>query len=129
MKYEELEFLLRGVRDQPVEAPPFRRVWGRALERRRARRPRRRAARAVALVSAAALVAIVWLVVPRSDPASGPGFDREAEELARALSSLGGPLDFLLEPPGGHLVGLDPLEPALRVPTELSTVGIEEVLR
>lgn len=122
---------LRAMRERATDAPPFDRVWRAALERRETRRLRRRLVHATVALSAAALLVVVLMRTPSSrttPPESVPAFDREASELAHSLSDWSGPLDFLLEPPGGHLFGLDPWSPALRVPAELPTLKFEEIL-
>ncbi len=130
MKRDQIERLFDAERERPVDAPPFERLWAAARRRRDVRRGRRRMLRAASVAAGAmALGAILlWPPRPASPPDTDAGFDSETHELARTLSGWRGPLDFLLEPPGGHLFGLDPEASTLGLTTELSTVPIEEVL-
>lgn len=124
MSRDELDTLLAGLRDHDADPPPFDRVWRAALARRDARRPRRRLAHAATAL--AAVAALVFVLMPAPEPADE--LAPEALELARSLSEWQAPLDFLLEPPGGSLVGLDPSSPALDVLDELSLVEMEEII-
>lgn len=130
MRPDELDAILRRARDRHTEAPPFRTLWNRALELRRERRRRRLVVSAATAVSAAALLVVALLGWPRPDrvPEPAAAFDPEVAELARSLSDWRAPLDFLLEPPGGHLFGFDPRRQMLRAPAELPDLDLQETL-
>ncbi len=128
---QPVESYVRSSADHTAEAPPFSRVWRAAEQRRRRRRTGRRL-----LLSAAALPVAIFLVVvlvpvlsPREPaPESFDLSNPELVELARSLSEWTAPLDFLLEPPGGDLMGVDSSDAGLPMPTELPTLNAEEVL-
>lgn len=117
----EIEALLREAREQNAEAPPFARVWGQAKERLETRRRRRWVLRAAVTLPAATLLVALLVVAPGSRE---PLPEASAEELARQLSSWRAPLDFLLEPPGGELLGYpaEPLGPVLAFETDIPEI-------
>ena len=122
----DLESLLRDAHEPTAPVPPFSRVWHSAVEQQRRRRNRRRLLLAEAPLAAAAILAgVAVLLVPAPAP-RGPA--PELSELALSLSEVEMPLDFLLEPPVGSLLGVEPpdLGP---VPSDRSTtLDFEEIL-
>ncbi len=129
MSRDRLAARLRALGPDERPAPPFRRVWRAALERRDARRRRRRILRGVATLSAAALVIALLAGVPglREAPPAASS-EAHVRELARSLSNWSGPLDSVLEPRGERFLALDPESTAMRVPAYLSNLEIEEIL-
>lgn len=124
----DLEALIRDARDRNAEAPPFSRVWRAALERRDRRRSRRRLALSAAALSAAVFLVVLLVPAPEGRGPAPELSTPDASELARALSEWQAPLDFLLEPPGGGLLGVDPRDTELRLPAHPLNLDFEEIL-
>lgn len=128
---QELDSLIRRSRGSAAGAPPFSRVWRAAVERQRQRRFRRRLLLASASLSAVVLLVVLLVLAPDSRgpaPRFSDAASSEAVELALSLSDWRAPLDFLLEPPGGGLLGFDLRAAELQIPYDLPTLGFEETL-
>lgn len=124
----ELTSAMRSAHENAPQAPPFAEVWRAARERQEARRARRPRVVASVLLTATALVAL--LLVPaliREEPVAE--LSSHEYELAHALSNWEAPLDFLLEAPGGDLLGYRADTLGSTVLSDISFPDTEETLR
>ena len=115
---------MRAVRESAPQAPPFARVWRAAHERQQQRRARRPRVAGGVLLAAALVGLLLWSAPGGREPV--PELSAEAYELAHALSTWEAPLDFLLEAPGGGLLGYQLDSSAL---LHITIPNTEETLR